>query len=99
MTACASPPSPRCSAGTSRPSSSSRSAGRNAATRARGLHGLARPNATPAGVGQLVVTAAHALVRLNRERERDAARRGRLGLVGDAVVPAAARVVLVVAGP
>ena len=50
-------------------------------------------------VGELVVTGPQAAVRLDGEGQRDAARRGGLRLVGDAVVAAASRIVLIVWGP
>ena len=69
------------------------------AHRARRLHRLARPHTAAGRVDELVVARTHSLVGLNRERQRNAAGRGRLGLVRDAVVPAAPGVVLVVGCP
>ena len=70
-----------------------------AAHRARGLDRLACPHATAARVGELVVAGAQPLVGLDRERQRDPARRRRLGLVRNAVVAASSGVVLVIRGP
>ena len=70
-----------------------------AAHRAGRLDRLARAHATAARVGQLVVPGPQALVGLDRERERDPARRRRLRLVRDPVVAAASGVVFVIGGP
>ena len=70
-----------------------------AAHRAGRLDRLARANATAARVGQLVVPGPQARVGLDREGERDPARRRGLGLVRDPVVAAASGVVLVIGGP
>ncbi len=77
----------------------SRLPGGNPAAHGGGLDRLARPHAAAARVGELVVPGAQPPVGLNRAGQRDPARRGGLRLVADAVVAAAAGIVLIVGRP
>ena len=71
----------------------------DAAARRGGLGRRPGPHAAARRVGELVVTGPQAAVRLDGEGQRDPSRRGGLRLVGDAVVAAASRIVLIVGGP
>ena len=83
---------------TTTPSSSSLS-GSDAAAHRCGLGRRPGPHAAAGRVGELVVTGPQAAVGLHGEGQRDASGGGGLGLVGDAVVAAASRIVLIVGGP
>ena len=71
----------------------------DAAAHRSGLGRRPGPHAAAGRVGELVVTGPQAAVRLHGEGQRDASGGGGLGLVGDAVVAAASRIVLVIGGP